>query len=150
VDRSRHVAAGAQVGRALAAAAHQPAWGDNVTVADAAAWAGSGTAIGADTKHAGGAAIAEALMDDSNVWIVLECPRGAERELASQGEAGYPQFSVSDAAGRLHWLKYLPLWVARNLAGEFGGKGGYSIAPDELQGARPRGPVSVRSVAELC
>jgi len=81
-------------------------------------------------------------MDDSNVWIVLECPRGAERELASQGELGYVPFRATDMAGRVHWLKYVPLWVARNLAGEFQGRGGYNIAPDELQAARPpQGPI---------
>jgi hypothetical protein len=66
-------------------------------------------------------------MDDSNVWIVLECPRGAERELASQGESGYVAYRESDSSGKLHWLKYVPLQVARHLAGEFGGKGGYNM-----------------------
>jgi len=70
-------------------------------------------------------------------WIVLECPRGAERELASMGETAYAPFFARDKAGRLHSVKYVPLAVARHLAGEFGGKAGYSIAPDELQDQRP-------------
>ena len=88
-------------------------------------------------------------MDDANDWIVLECPRGAERELASQGENGYPPFFVRDASGRLRSLKYVPLAVARNLAGEFGGRGNYSVAPAELQSARPLVPSPVRTFSGL-
>jgi hypothetical protein len=80
-----------------------------------------------------------AVSDDWNTWIVLVCPRGAEHEPAagSHGERGYPPFFVRDGAGRLRSLVYVPMPVARQLAGEFGGKGNFSVAPEELQSCRP-------------
>ena len=121
----------------------------------AASRTGTGTAAVWATDHAQRkvgttlAAGAESVMDDANVWIVLECPRGAERELASQGEQGFVPFRATDAAGRLRSLKYVPLYVARHLAGEFGGRDNYNIAPDELQAARPPSPSPVRTFGQL-
>ena len=61
-------------------------------------------------------------------WVVLLCPRGAERELRSAGEWGYRPFRVTDSQGREQSVVVVPQRVAQS--GLANGPGGYAYTDD--------------------
>jgi hypothetical protein len=67
--------------------------------------------------------------------VNLVVPGGQERELCSHGQRGYVPFRVVDEAGRQLWL----VTVDDQAAPYFHGPGGFYVAPQALQSARPPG-----------
>jgi hypothetical protein len=85
-------------------------------------------------------------MDEQTV--VLICPRGAERELCSQGEHGYVPQRATDSAGRVCSIVVVPLRVAQS--GLANGPGGYAYTDDPaLIAAGSPAPASVRTFGQL-
>jgi hypothetical protein len=81
-------------------------------------------------------------------WVVLLCPRGAERELCSHGETGYRPFFATDSQGRERSIVVVPQRVAQS--GLANGPGGYAYTDDPaLLAAASSAPPTVRSIAEL-
>jgi hypothetical protein len=80
--------------------------------------------------------------------VVLICPRGAERELCSQGEHGYVPRRVRDSQGREQSVVVVPLRVAQS--GLANGPGGYAYTDDPalLVAASPA-PAPVRTFGQL-
>jgi hypothetical protein len=80
--------------------------------------------------------------------VVLLCPRGAERELCSSGEWGYPPFRVIDSQGRERSIVVVPLRVAQS--GLANGPGGYEYTDDTaLLAAASSAPRPVRTFGQL-
>jgi hypothetical protein len=81
-------------------------------------------------------------------WVVLLCPRGAERELCSAGEWGYVPFRVTDSQGRSRSIVVVPLRVAQS--GLANGPGGYEYTDDpQLRAASSSAPAPVRTFGQL-
>jgi hypothetical protein len=80
--------------------------------------------------------------------VVLLCPRGAERELCSSGETGYPPFRATDSQGRERSIVVVPLRVAQS--GLANGPGGYEYTDDPaLLAAVSSAPAPVRTFGQL-
>jgi len=78
-------------------------------------------------------------------WVNLLVPRGAERELVSQGEAGCIPWRHVDAAGKVYWLVRVPADWVQHLT-----KAMFAVAPDALQSAQPpQGPTRGVNAAPL-